>query len=115
MKIERIENMKGGWFIGNFEPSVYKTEQFEVCFKQHKKDEYWTPHFHKQAIEINYLIRGVMTINGQRLVSGDIFILDKEEISIPIFLTDCELIVVKTPCVIGDKFELDPHIMHHYV
>jgi len=26
MKVNRIENMKGGWFVGNFEPSAYKTD-----------------------------------------------------------------------------------------
>lgn len=106
MKIARIETMKGGWFIGNFNPCVYNTNQFEVCFKQHTKGENWETHYHKEAVEINYLIRGEMTVNGIELKSGDIFTIEKNEISAPMFKTDCELIVVKTPSVVGDKYEV---------
>jgi hypothetical protein len=104
MRLNRIENMLGGWFIGNFEPSVYKTEYFEVCFKRHIKNEKWPIHYHKQATEINYLIRGEMSIGHMNLRPGDIFILDKYEIADPVFFTDCELLVVKTPSIIGDKY-----------
>jgi hypothetical protein len=37
MKVNRIENMKGGWFVGNFEPTAYKTPEFEVSYKVHPK------------------------------------------------------------------------------
>ena len=37
MNIYNIQNYKGGWFIGDFEPTVFKTKDFEVCFKTHKK------------------------------------------------------------------------------
>ena len=38
MEINRIENMKDGWFVGNFEPSAFKTDLFEVCYKFHDPD-----------------------------------------------------------------------------
>jgi hypothetical protein len=104
MKLDRIENMVGGWFIGNFEPSIYKTDAFEVCLKRHAKGESWPTHFHKQATEINCLIRGEMTISDVHLTSGDLFIIEKNEIAQPVFLTDCELIVVKVPSILGDKY-----------
>ena len=97
MKIERIENMIGGWFIGNFEPSVYKTKDFEVSFKTHKKGEKWDSHYHHTVKEINLLIRGKMIIQGKTLIDGDIFIIEPFEIADPDFLEDCELVVVKTP------------------
>ncbi len=106
MEKYNIKNMKGGWFIGNFIPSVYRTKQFEVCFKQHLKEDKWLTHYHKHCIEINYLIRGSMTVNNELLVKGDIFIFNKEEVCAPIFLTDCELIVIKTPSIPGDKHEV---------
>ena len=105
MDIKRIEDMKGGWFVGNFEPTALKTEQFEVGFKLHKQGESWPVHYHKVATEINYLIRGRMIIAGQELTTGDIFTIFPGEVADPVFLEDCEVITVKTPSVIGDKYE----------
>ena len=96
--------MKGGWFIGGFEPAAYKTYDFEVCYKLHAKGEKWDTHYHAQATEINYLIRGKMQIQDTILNAGDIFTILPYEIADPEFLEDCELIVVKTPSVKDDKF-----------
>ncbi len=104
MKVIRNEYWKGGWFVGNFEPSAYITNDFEVCFKKHAKGEKWPAHFHKAATEINYIIRGKMTIIGQTLYAGDVFIIRRDEVADPEFLEDCEIIVIKTPCVQGDKY-----------
>ena len=106
MKVLKNEKWKGGWFIGNFEPSSFKSNDFEVCFKQHPKGENWPAHYHKIATEINYLIRGKMTIKNELLQSGDVFIIQPLEIADPEFLEDCEIIVVKTPCVKNDKYEV---------
>ena len=107
MNIQKMEEMYEGWFIGDFEPSVCKTKDFEVCYKIHEKDEKWPVHYHKIATEINYLIRGKMTIQNTELVAGDIFTLAPGEIADPIFHERCELIVVKTPSVKGDKYEVE--------
>jgi len=42
-----LKNMFRGWFVGNFEPSIYKTDQFEVGVLFHSKGEKWPNHFHK--------------------------------------------------------------------
>ncbi len=103
MRIDRLSDMKGGWFIGDFEPSVHRTKEVEVCYKFHAKGEKWDKHYHAQAVEINYLIRGTMMIQGVTLRAGDIFTLERLEVADPDFLEDCELIVVKIPSVAGDK------------
>lgn len=103
MEIYELENYIGGWFIGDFDPSVFKTNQFEVCYKFHKKREVWPAHKHEKVTEINYLIRGKMLIQNTTLIAGDIFVLNPGEIADPNFLEDCELIVVKVPSIPGDK------------
>jgi quercetin dioxygenase-like cupin family protein len=95
---------KGGWFVGNFEPTVFKTTLFEVSYKLHHKGEDWPKHHHKISTEINFLIRGTMTINNILLEAGKIFIIEKNESVKPCFLEDCELIVIKTPSVTNDKY-----------
>jgi quercetin dioxygenase-like cupin family protein len=99
-----MKDMKGGWFIGNFEPTVYKTDQFEVCYKHHNKGEQWDTHFHKEGTEINYLVKGKMIIQNKELIEGDIFILKPYEVADPLFLEDCTVLIIKTPSIPGDKF-----------
>lgn len=104
MDILKIDDMKSGWFIGNFEPAAFKTDAFEVCYKEHKSGEIWDVHYHKESIEINYLVKGKMKIQNKELNQGDIFILKPFEIADPIFLEDCTVVIIKTPSVPGDKY-----------
>jgi len=110
MKCDKINNMVRGWFIGNFEPSFYKTSDFEVSYMRHSKGEYWAPHFHKESVEINYLIRGSMSVQGKLLSAGDLFMFEKGEIADPIFHEDVELIVVKVPSLPNDKYNVEENI-----
>jgi quercetin dioxygenase-like cupin family protein len=103
MKIFDPDAMTRGYFIGDFEPTAYRTKAFEVALLVHKKGETWDAHYHIVSDEINYLMEGEMTINGELLQAPTIFVIERGEIADPEFLTDCKLIVVKTPSAPGDK------------
>lgn len=105
MQIFPTKQLKGGWFVGDFEPTCYKTQACEVSYKTHKAGEVWASHYHKVADEINYLISGEMEINGIRLSSPCVFIIPKGEVSNPIFITDVSLVVVKIPGIPNDKYD----------
>lgn len=98
--------MRGGWFIGDFLPSILRTPDFEVCYKVHKKGEIHGAHIHMIATEYNLLIRGSMTIDEQLIKPGELFILYPGDTADPVFHEDCEVIVVKVPSVIGDKYDV---------
>lgn len=93
-----------GWFIGNFEPTVLKTDQFEVAVLTHTKGEKWAEHYHKIATEYNLLLKGQMRIQGETINEGEIFILEPNEIADPVFIEDCVVLCIKTPSVPGDKY-----------
>jgi quercetin dioxygenase-like cupin family protein len=103
---KNINEFFRGWFIGNFEPSVLKTDQFEVGLLIHKKGEVWPAHYHKVGTEYNVLISGSMTVCGQDIAPGDVFVIEPNEIADPIFHEDCSLICVKLPSLPGDKYEV---------
>jgi hypothetical protein len=103
MQIYKLNDMKEGWFIGNFVPSVFKTDKFEICYKKHKKNENWDNHYHEKITEINLLLKGKMFINDVEINEGDIFVIEPYYISKPKFIEDCEIVIIKTPSIIGDK------------
>jgi quercetin dioxygenase-like cupin family protein len=106
MKISRIEEYTRGWFVGNFEPTAYKTPDFEIGLITHTKDEKWAPHIHKISTEINLLVEGEMIIGGKTLTAGDVFLIEPNEVADPVFLKDCKVVVIKTPSAPGDKYIL---------
>ena len=108
MKKYRLEDFKGGWFIGNFEPSLVKTEGFEVAVKHYKKGDTERKHIHKLADEFTVIISGKCRLNGEVLIPGDIALLEKSEPMTEDFkvLEDTVTTVVKIPSVIGDKYEV---------
>jgi len=101
------KSFKGGWFIGDFEPSILRTPGFEVGVKTHKKGEYHEPHYHAIGTEYNYLISGTLIINGRAFVAPTIFVVEPGEAVVPEFETDCVLCIIKTPSLPGDKYLLE--------
>jgi quercetin dioxygenase-like cupin family protein len=104
MKKHNISDFWRGWFIGNFEPSVLKTPEFEVGFLFHPKGEQWDHHYHKLGTEYNLLVKGKMIMCGETITEGDLFIVSPHEVANPEFLEDCHIICIKTPSIPGDKY-----------
>ena len=48
MKKYNIKDMVNGWVVGNFDPSVLKTEKFEVGYHKYKKGAPTQNHYHKK-------------------------------------------------------------------
>lgn len=104
MKIGKISDTTRGWMIGNFEPSLLKTDLFEVAVLLHTKGQIWPAHYHKVATEYNLLISGSMYVCGEELRTGDTFIIEPGEIADPTFHEDCTIMCVKVPGQSGDKY-----------
>jgi len=98
-----IDHYIRGWLIGNFEPSIINTTEFEIGVLNHKKDEKWAFHYHEKTREINILLEGEMIINNIPLHKDTIFIFESNMISCPLFLTDCIVLCIKLPSLPNDK------------
>jgi quercetin dioxygenase-like cupin family protein len=107
MVIKKIKDFVRGWIIGDFEPNIYKTKDFELGILTHKKNEIWPKHYHKIATEYNILISGSMKINNKNLEAGDIFVIEPYVVSEPVFNEDCVVVCLKIPSCVGDKYCLD--------
>jgi hypothetical protein len=95
MKVAKLEDMVKGWFVGNFDPTLIKTNDVEVAVKKYKKGDYEEKHYHKIATEITVIISG-------RVIE-------------PYEATDFEALedtvnaVVKFPGASNDKYLKDPN------
>lgn len=92
-----------GWIIGNFEPSMIKTSEYELGILSHKKGEKWDFHYHSTYDEINLLYEGTLMSNGRIINKGEVFINPKNQIACPKFIEDCKVVCVKIPSTPGDK------------
>jgi mannose-6-phosphate isomerase-like protein (cupin superfamily) len=108
MKRAHIDNMIRGWFIGDFEPSVYRTVGFEVGLMRHTKQDGIRPHLHREVTEYNLVTRGRFVVNGESLGMGDIFIIEPGMAVVIEFLTEeVDVICVKVPSIPSDKEYVD--------
>jgi len=110
MKVDNLNNFTKGWFIGDFEPSLYKNKDFEVAVKRYNKGDKEAKHHHKISTEYTSIIDGSVLMNGIQYNNGDIIVIEPNESTDFEALTDVVTVVVKTPCSIDDKC-LDQKLM----
>jgi len=104
METFKLSDYKGGWFIGDFFPSILYTKDFEVAIKHYKVGQSESSHYHKLATEITVIVKGSALMNGNLKNEGDVIFIEKGESTDFIPLTDTITCVIKMPSVIGDKY-----------
>lgn len=104
MEIPNIKDMFKGWFVGNFVPTIYKTNDVEVALKEHKAGDYEDFHHHKIATEITVVVEGIMEMNGIEYKKNDIIVLAPNKGSDFKAITDTRVLVVKIPGANDDKY-----------
>lgn len=105
MKIAKLDDMIKGWFIGNFEPSLCKTNDVEVAVKKYNKGDYEDKHYHKIATEYTLIISGRVRMNNKEYKEGDIIIMEPYETTDFECLEDNTInVVVKLPGANNDKY-----------
>jgi len=96
-----------GWFVGDFNPTAFSTDQCEVAVKTYKEGDSDVAHYHKLAHEITLVLNGTVSMLDQTWQSGDIVVIEPGEVSSFTALTDATLVVVKVPGAKDDKYLAD--------
>ena len=92
-----------GWYIGNFEPAIFKSKDIEVCHQTTEKG-YTDPHYHTKCTEILLVTRGKAILSGKKIKKGDIVVIDKGEINDLLVISKKFTVVgVKIPAGGNDK------------
>ena len=106
MNLSKIGDFTKGWFVGNFDPSLIKTNDVEVAYKEYVKGDHEDAHFHKIATEITLIVEGRVRMNGEEYGSGDVLTIAPGEATDFLCLTDVKTVVVKYPGASDDKYEV---------
>lgn len=104
MKKDDLSAFTGGWFIGNFTPSLFKTEEVEVAVKYYKPGDYDKKHFHKYGTEYTAIIKGKVKMLDKEYNEGDIITISPLESTDFLAITETITAVVKIPGKPGDKY-----------
>jgi hypothetical protein len=104
MQVSNISNFTKGWFVGDFDPSIFRNPFFEIAHQKHEAG-YKTPkHFHKVTTELTYIVKGKMRVGDQVLGEGSIFVYEKGEIADSEVIEDIDIIVLRYPSIPTDKY-----------
>ena len=104
MEIRKLSEFVGGWFVGDFQPTLLRTADFEVAWKVHTRKEGVAPHLHRRVTEYNLLAHGSMTVNGVLLEERDLFVLHPgERVDVVIHTDEVHVVCVKVPSDPTDK------------
>ena len=104
MNTGKLEDMFKGWFVGDFDPSMLRTEACEVAVKTYKAGEAEALHHHKVATEVTLILSGRVRMCAKEWGAGDIIVLEPGEATDFLAITDAVNVVVKTPGARNDKY-----------
>lgn len=103
MKTFKIEDFTKGWIIGDFDPVIVKSKNFEIGMKFFSTGDSEPAHFQVIATEITLIASGVVTINGVNFSSGDVILIEPGEVADFISRTESKLFCIKFPSLPNDK------------
>lgn len=104
MKEAKLSSMTKGWFVGNFEPTLFRTTDCEVAYKTYEKGDFEDKHFHKIATEITLIVKGKVRMFDKEYSEGDIVIVEPDDATSFEALEDAANVVVKIPGANNDKY-----------
>lgn len=104
MIVRSLNDMVGGWMVGNFEPTCLRTTACEVACKHYEAGASEAAHVHRIATELTLVASGLVSMNGQTFAAGDIIVLQPGEAAEFRALERTTTVVVKMPSAIGDKY-----------
>jgi mannose-6-phosphate isomerase-like protein (cupin superfamily) len=100
----RLDQFTKGWFVGNFNPTLVQSDDVEVAVKHYRSGEHEASHHHKIATELTLIVSGRVLMSGEEIGPGEIVKIHPGQSTDFTALTDVTTVVVKMPCVAGDKY-----------
>ncbi|MFO0922755.1 MAG: hypothetical protein U0905_09740 [Pirellulales bacterium] len=104
MEIWTLKEMRGGWIVGDFDPCVLRTSEFEVAVKEYEAGTIEPAHHHKIAEEITVIASGKARMCDTILTAGTVIRLAPGESTSFEAIEKTITVVVKRPSIPNDKY-----------
>ena len=106
MKIDSIHNYKNGWVVGDFSPTLLKTNQWEMSIQRFDLGHVSDNHYHKLTTEYNIIVEGGVAFAGDKKIygRGTIFVIEPNETVDLEYVLDTTLVVFRDGSFPGDKW-----------
>lgn len=98
-----------GWYVGQFDRAVFKTDLFEAGVQTFEKGFRSPKHTHKIGTEINLVIKGKVAYGNTILEAGDGIIYEPGEVCECYYHEDTMTVVIKTPGALNDKYLIEDY------
>lgn len=105
MEIISCQNFNG-WFVGNFEPHLLRSEDLEFGYKRIAKNTEPDFHYHKYKTEYTILLEGSILLRSSNKVIKPISCIKYEplERNDQFYLEESLILIINTPSVKNDKY-----------
>ncbi len=104
MKHHKLNEMVKGWFVGQFNPTAFASDAVEVAVKHYAAGDSESAHYHKVATELTLIASGRVRMFDREWTANDIITVEPGEVTAFTALEATVTVVVKLPCVSGDKY-----------
>jgi anti-sigma factor ChrR (cupin superfamily) len=104
MQCANLTDFTRGWIVGNFDPSLIKTNDVEVAVQHFKAGDSEPRHCHMIAIEITVIVSGAAEMNGVVYEAGSVITIPPNTYTNFKALIDTTTTVVKYPGAPNDKY-----------
>jgi hypothetical protein len=98
-----LNSFIGGWVVGNFNPSLFKSPSMEVGVKKFMLGDRELSHKQLIATEITVINSGRVRIGQEIFIEGDVVVIPPGEYADFEALSDGSLTCIKFPSVPSDK------------
>ena len=103
LECHTLDTFQNGWIVGNFEPSLWKTADFEVAIKHYKSGQKEPSHAQIIATEVTVVISGKIRMGAKYFIEQEIAVIPPGEFCDFEAITDCVLVCIKSPSLPEDK------------
>ena len=100
----RLDAMVKGWFVGRFTPTLFDSPDVEVAVKRYGTGDAEKSHYHRVATEITVIVSGRVRMFDREWAPDDVIVVEPGDATAFVALEDTVTVVVKLPCVAGDKY-----------
>ena len=98
-----LNSFTGGWVVGDFNPSLFKSDCMEVGVKKFLLGDRELSHKQLVATEITIIISGKVRIGNEIFIEGDVVVIPPGEYADFEALSDGSLTCIKFPSIPSDK------------